>query len=287
MQPADFEAYLARIGLPGSGALTPTHAGISGVLRAHMETIPFENIDVLLGRRVRVDVEGVVAKLVEARRGGYCFEHATLLQAALEHVGIRSVAHAARVVMFLPRAEAPRTHMFLTVETSEGRFVLDPGFGLLAPRVPVPLVDGRAVRCGAEEHVMVRDGAGWVLRARRNGGGQSSSKHDDGDGMVDCWISTLERELPIDIEVANHYTSTHPASAFRNRLMLRALLPDGRISAMNRDVTTVRGDRTETTLLADRAALRALLAQHFGFDLPEIDDLRVPSEPSWAGGEGD
>ncbi|HEY6461779.1 MAG TPA: arylamine N-acetyltransferase, partial [Polyangiaceae bacterium] len=242
----DLAAYLRRIGWDGGTA--PTYETMAGVLAAHMAAIPFENLDVLLGRPVRVDLEGVEAKLVGARRGGYCFEHATLLEAALRAMGFAPVAHTARVTMVVPREQAPRTHMFLTVELPEGRFVLDPGFGALAPRVPVP-VGGEVVRFGAEQHALVKDGAAWVLRIERG----------DGSKAVDGWVATLERDYPVDFEMGNHYTSTHPRSGFKQRLMLRALLPDGRVSVMNRDVTVARGGRTETRKLADRGELRALL----------------------------
>jgi N-hydroxyarylamine O-acetyltransferase len=50
---------------------------------------------------------------------------------------------------------------------------------------------------------------------------------------------------------------------------------------MNRDLTIWRGDEPSLTQLADRAALRRLLVEHFGFDLPEVEHLRVPSIPEW------
>ncbi|HEY6895457.1 MAG TPA: arylamine N-acetyltransferase, partial [Rhodanobacteraceae bacterium] len=67
----DLEAYLARI--QWNGARTPTLATLRALLQAHMRAIPFENLDVLLGRPVRLDLDGVQSKLVLARRGGYCF----------------------------------------------------------------------------------------------------------------------------------------------------------------------------------------------------------------------
>jgi N-hydroxyarylamine O-acetyltransferase len=76
--------------------------------------------------------------------------------------------------------------------------------------------------------------------------------------------------------------STAAASPFVNRLMLRALTRDGRTSVMNRDVTIVRGGQTEKYQLADRRALRALLGQHFGFDLPDVETLKVPMVPEWS-----
>ena len=265
--PIDLDAYLERI--RWGGGTSPTLETVAGLLRAHMRHIPFENLDVLLGRGVRLDLASVQDKLVRARRGGYCFEHGTLFAAALEELGFKPVRHTARVVTLVPRTEAPRTHMILTLTVAERTFVLDPGFGVLAPRVPVPLEEGVEVRVDREKHWMARDGNLWVLRTRVD------------DKVVDCWVSPFDRDNLIDFELGNHYTSTHPASVFANRIMMRALTDDGRIGVMNRDVTIRRKGERESIKLADRKALRALLAQHFGFDLPEVEQLRVPSIPDW------
>jgi N-hydroxyarylamine O-acetyltransferase len=263
----DLDAYLERIGW--GGEVRPTLDVLSGLMAAHVDSIPFENLDVLLGRRVRLDLDGIQAKLVRARRGGYCFEHATLFAAALEAFGFHPVRHTARVVLFVPRAASTRTHMFLTVALAEGRFVVDPGFGALVPRAPLPLVDDAARPDGAG-HWLAREGPFWALRTIRDG------------EAVDAWLSTLEVENPSDFEVANHYTATHPASPFVNRLTMRAFTPDGRVTVMNREATIWHGDSPRTTPLADRAALRALLVDRFGFDLPEVERLRVPAIPEWA-----
>ncbi|MBP8298048.1 MAG: arylamine N-acetyltransferase [Burkholderiales bacterium] len=263
----DLDAYFERI--RWGGGTRPDYDTLAGILLAHMARIPFENLDVLLGRGIRLDPEGVQRKLVGARRGGYCFEHATLLAAVLEQLGFAPVRHTARVVNVLPRTESPRTHMFLTVPLAAGTFVLDPGFGALAPRVPVPLQDGVAARIGAETNWMARDGNHWIMRARV------------ADQDVDCWVSTLEREHAVDFELGNHYTATHPASPFLHRIMLRALTDDGRVAVMNRDVTIRRAGVAQALRLADRAALQALLLEHFGIDLPEVARLRVPAIPEW------
>jgi N-hydroxyarylamine O-acetyltransferase len=263
----DLDAYLKRI--EWGGSVRQDLATLGALLRAHMMSIPFENLDVLLGRRIRLDLEGLQDKLVRACRGGYCFEHATLFAAALEALGFRPVRHIARVILFAPRSAAGRTHMFLTVPVAEGRYVLDPGFGSLASRVPVPLVEGERAQIGEERHWMARDGADWVLFAQV------------GAAPVAAWVSTLQEENPVDFEMGSHYTSTHPASSFVQRIMLRALTETGRVTVMNRDVTVWHGAAPQQTQLADRAALRALLVDHFGFDLPEAEQLRVPSIPGW------
>ena len=144
-----------------------------------------------------------------------------------------------------PRTAAARTHMILTVPVGGVRYVVDPGFGGLAPRVPLPLV---AVDSPSPDamHCMARYEGHWVLRARKD------------DAIVDCWATTLDADNPIDFEVGNHYTATHPASPFVNRLTLRAFTHDGQVSVMNRDVSIVANGTTRSERLADRAALRAV-----------------------------
>jgi N-hydroxyarylamine O-acetyltransferase len=88
-------------------------------------------------------------------------------------------------------------------------------------------------------------------------------------------------ENPVDFEVANHFTATSPMSHFRQRIMMRILTPDGRITVHNRDVTIWKGGESQALQLSDRSALRALLAEHFGFDLPEVENLQVPTVPGW------
>src|SRR5688500_6459235 len=111
------DAYFARIG--HAGPRDATAATLDAVHRAHATAVPFENLDVFLGRPIRIDLESVQAKLVGARRGGYCFEQNTLFAAALAHLGFAVTCLAARVRLGSARL-LPRTHMILKVQ-AEGR----------------------------------------------------------------------------------------------------------------------------------------------------------------------
>ena len=75
----------------------------------HATHIPFENFDVLLGRPIRLDPEGLQAKLVGAGRGGYCFEHNTLFAAVLERLGYEVTLLAARVRLGATEVRARHT----------------------------------------------------------------------------------------------------------------------------------------------------------------------------------
>ncbi len=263
----DLNAYFHRI--HWSGARDPTFETLAGLIEAHTAHVPFENLDVLLGRTVRLDLEGLQDKIVRSRRGGYCFEHATLLAAVLEALGFQVARHAARVVLFGPLADAKRDHMFMIVTIEGAAYVVDPGFGPFAPRFPVPLVDRTA---GGTTHWMRREGEFWTLHVTR-----------EDRQPVAGWSSTLEVEGPKDFEVFNHYVATHPKSPFVNWIFLSAVTPDGRVNVMNRNVTLLRGtDAPIATELADRGALRGLLAKQFGFDLPEVERLSVPAIPEWS-----
>ncbi|HEY0817857.1 MAG TPA: arylamine N-acetyltransferase, partial [Rhizobacter sp.] len=129
----DLDAYLHRLAYTG-----PRHASLA-VLRElcarHPARIPYENIDPLLGTPPSLEPAAVHAKLVDAGRGGYCFEQNLLLQRALQSLGFEVSALAARVVwMRPPEAPArPRSHMLLKVSVPDGAqardYIADAGFG--------------------------------------------------------------------------------------------------------------------------------------------------------------
>lgn len=264
----DLDAYFARIGY--SGPREPTLSTLRQILKSHMSRIPFENLDVLLGRGVSLDLESLQKKLIEARRGGYCFEHSSLLSAVLERLGFVVTRRAARVVLFSPRTEVPRTHMFMTVALPEGDFVVDPGFGGFGSSSPVPLETGATPSGSERTHWMASDGNYTVLKLRRGG------------DVVDGWVTNLgEDNHPIDFEVGNYFTAMHPESVFRKIVMMSIVTPTGRVSVMNRDVTVHDGAEVTPTQLEDRRAFRKLLVEHYGFDFPEVDTLRIPAIPEW------
>src|SRR4051812_18295608 len=96
----DIDAYLRRIGYEGGCA--PTLDTLRAVILRHTESIPFENLDPLLGRPVDLDAPALERKLVSEGRGGYCFEHNVLLRHVLEGLGFPVVGLSARVVWNAP-----------------------------------------------------------------------------------------------------------------------------------------------------------------------------------------
>jgi N-hydroxyarylamine O-acetyltransferase len=102
----DLDAYLRRVGHVGDTA--PTAQTLAALHRAHLAAIPFENLDVVLGRGIAVDVDSVQAKLVERRRGGYCYEHGVLFAAVSSGSATRSSGWSPASAVRSSSARAPR-----------------------------------------------------------------------------------------------------------------------------------------------------------------------------------
>ena len=256
----ELPAYLERIGLSGAPSLHQMH-------RAHVTRILFENLDPLVGIPVSLAPDALARKLVDAGRGGYCFEHNLLFKEALEASGARVEPMLARVRNGRPAASVgPLTHLLLRVQWGGAAWHADVGFGQGTLIEPIPFGPGgpyeqlgwryRVVR---EEHLLVM---------------QTESE----DGWRDVYAFAPEPVPPIDIEVNNWFTCTHPESRFVTRLLVTEHGQDGTRTTlsdfggeMTLSVETPTGDRIPPTPVA-REDVPALLEQRFGLREPEPED---------------
>src|SRR5215472_2819420 len=140
--PLDLHTYAARVGYTGD--FTSSLATLRALHLAHATHIPFENLDILLGRPIRLDLESLCGKMIDGRRGGYCFEQNALFAAVLEAAGFRVRRLAARVRSGASGVR-PRLHMLLGVEAEGGLWLADVGFGADGLLHPLPLRPGEAV----------------------------------------------------------------------------------------------------------------------------------------------
>lgn len=251
----DLDAYIARIGY--AGELDPTIETLTGLHRAHVLSIPFENLDILLGQPIRLDLQSLQSKLVHGRRGGYCFEQNALFAAVLEHLGFDVTRLAARVRMGDDRS-TPRTHMILAVDIDGARWLADVGFGGDTLLDPISFDDGDHVAQGSWWFELVaEDGATRILRGLRS------------DGWLDLYAFTEEPQLPVDFEVANHYTSTWPRSPFVTKVVVQRSGVDERWMMIEDELRVERPDGTERWTVASDAERLAILVERFDLVFPE------------------
>ena len=258
----DLDAYLVRIALPARPTLDP--AGLARLQRAHRLAIPFENLDVALGRGIAIDGASVFAKLVTARRGGYCFEHNRLLLDALAAVGFAARPLLARV--WLGASETPPlTHALALVEVDGEEWIADAGFGGgYAP--PLPLVEGaEAIAPDGARFRLERDGEGWMLL--REGDPATTDGRGGGAGFQRQFGFTTARVAPADLALSNHWTSTAPGTRFTSHAIASIPLPHGFATLIDRQYRRSAAGREQAGEITDPRVYRMRLSLMFGIDL--------------------
>jgi N-hydroxyarylamine O-acetyltransferase len=249
----DLDSYLARIG--HAGPLKTDEATLIALHEAHVGTIPFENLDVLLRQPIRLDLPSVQAKLVHGRRGGYCFEHGPLFVAVLERLGFPVTTLAARVRMG-SAVLMPRSHMLMKVEIGGRAWLADVGFGGQGLLGPMPMEAGATAAGPGVRYRLVAEDGQLVLQG------------DFGKGWIDFYAFTQERQYPIDYEVSNHFTATHPSSRFLQTLTAQLTRRHERLILKNRTLEIWRPQGEQRIEAADEAELLTVLKDYFGLDFP-------------------
>jgi len=260
--------YFRRIGY--RGGYRADLALLSALTQAHTSSIPFENLDVLLGQPISLEPEALFQKLVVERRGGYCFEQNGLFLEVLRELGFQVSPLSARVRLQRPRDfTPPRTHVFLRVELDGESWLTDVGVGALSLTSPLRLVTEQEQATQHEPRRILREDGRLFHQVRF------------GAEWQDVCEFTLEEMPPIDREVANWFTSAHPKSHFRNRLVVARAAPEGqRLSILNDQFTHRERHGTATTRhIASAEELLDVLLKQFGLSFPPGTRFGGAAEP--------
>ena len=263
----DLDAYLARIGLPARVTLDAD--GLVRLQLAHRLAIPFENLDVRLGRRIAIDGGAVFAKLVTARRGGFCFEHNRLFLDALAALGFVARPLLARV--WLGAAAVPPHAHTLSLVTIDGvDWIADPGFGgSYAP--PMPLSEGAAVAAadGARFTLERGDEFGWMLT--RDGDPATTDGRGTGDTVQRQYSFTTAPVWDADLAMGAHWASTLPGKRLFDQTIVSIVLPHGFASLTGRSYRRKAGATLSEAEITDPRVYRMRLSMMFGIDLSADD----------------
>lgn len=260
----DLEAYFGRIGYDGPRA--PTLDVLRALHALHPAAIPYEGTDVLLGKPVDITPAAIIEKLVRRRRGGYCFEQNGLFRWALIELGFKVEAYLGRVLWFLqPGDPLPlRTHMSLKVTIDGEAWLADVGFGGAVMSAPLRMAE-------------------FSPQTTHNGTFRLTPV--DGDLKLEIqspnrWIPmvliTPTPQLDVDFLAPNWFTSTHPRSLFRNRLVACRATAEARYQLLGNRMTIRRTNGTWTQEELDRAGLETTLSEVFFIEM--TDELRAAVE---------
>ena len=249
------------------------------LLTAHVRAICFENLDVIAARAageergIPTDLDTLTAKLLEAGRGGYCHEHATLIRAVLRELGLSAHPILARVHLGGGRtAPGGLTHQATIVDLGDRRFLVDPGFGGGTPQVALALdADSQPRTTEHGEHRLVpadtvlqpamRAEAEWALQSRARADQEFRTAYAFAD----------EPRVQADLEVANWFTATKPGARFTGAPVVAKTLDNGgRVTLEGRNLRSLRpGGEPERheRRVNDATDFAAVLRGEFGLDL--------------------
>lgn len=248
----DTAAYLKRIDYKGNLELTPD---VLGALHyTHLLSVPFENLDIHLGREIFLDESRLFDKIVTERRGGFCYELNGSFAVLLNNLGFEVDLLSAKV--FKNGGYSPEfDHLILRVRL-EDDWLVDIGFGDSFLK-PLRLLDGEQQVQRGVAYRLARDASGWELL----------SKGNQGDWERSYQFSLQPRQLS-DFEGMCRYHQTSPESQFTQKQLCTRATPAGRITISDRRlIVTENGIRTEE-ILEDEKAYLAALDYYFAIRLP-------------------
>ncbi len=248
----DVPSYLARINYSGSTA--PTIETLRAVHRAHLLTVPFENLDIELARKIVLEEDVIVRKVVELRRGGFCYELNGAFAALLRALGYRVTLLSARV----PReggGEGPEfDHLTLRIDLDQP-WLADVGFGEL-------FLEPLRMQAGLEQ----QDPAGVFRLVQLGERFQLEKAVAEGEWKRQYSFGLRPRRLE-EFAGMCHYHQTSPESHFTQNRICTCARPDGRITLSGMKLILTRNGHREERVLGSEEDWADILAEQFGIHL--------------------
>ena len=258
----DLRAYLGRIGIDYR-PLRPDFATLQDLALRHPCAIPFENLNPLLRRPVRLDIASIQDKIVRDGRGGWCFEHNLLLGTALAALGYDVIGLSARVVWNVPEGVIRgRSHMVLRVTLDGSAYIVDVGFGGSTPTAPLKLVEGLEQTTPHEPFRLMPVSHGFLLEAKLEGTWKGLYSFDQ------------QPQVLADYEIPNWYLCNYPESHFLDRIVAARVDRDCRYALRNADFAIhFPNGRTERRVLAGAGEIKQVLTETFLINLPDWPEV--------------
>ncbi len=248
----DVSAYLTRIHY--DGPLLPTLETLQGLQRAHLLSVPFENLSIHAHEPILLQNNALFDKIVLRRRGGFCYELNGLFAALLRQLGFQVAMLSAGVAKGENGFGPDFDHMSLMVELKD-RWLVDVGFGD-SFRQPLWIDSRNAQEQGECSYQFMEEEQYLVL-----------SESSRGSAWKAQYRFTLRPYELADYAGMCQYHQTSTESSFTQRRICTLARPDGRVTLSDlRLIETADGQRRER-VMRDEEEYKEILAQEFGLDM--------------------
>lgn len=258
-------AYLQRLQLTDLPA--DPLARLQVLHNAHLQTIPFENLDITFGMPLSLETNALLDKLLHRQRGGFCYELNLAFALLLQTLGYRVEFLSARVFRGQPaQPGAEFDHLLLRVWIDEVPYLADVGFGECF-RDPICLQPDR--QQPSDPHwqckplTEARDN--WQLLHQRPDGWHPIYQFSQTSWQLSAFLGML------------HYHQTSFDSVFRQKTLVSRATSDGRITLADRMLIHTTDQGRTLKAVRDPGRYRELLVEHFGIALP----AHYPVEAWW------
>lgn len=244
--------YLARIGY--SGPTEPTAENLRALHRAHLLAVPFENLDISLGRKIIADESAILTKVIDLRRGGFCYELNGAFAALLRALGFQVTLLSARVARESGGEGPEFDHLTLRVDLEEA-WLADVGFGDSFLE-PLRLEPGIEQADPAGRFRLIEDGSRWYMQK-----GETS-----GSWNAQYSFSLQPRRLEEFVAMC-HFHQTSSESSFTQKRICSRATAEGRITVSEMKLIVTSNGQREERILNSPEEWSSTLREQFGITL--------------------
>lgn len=250
------EQYLKKIGIEEK---PKSIADINTLIKKHLQALHFCNIAVLLGEEISLDLDDILKKMLDERKGGYCFEHNKLIYEALKYFGFEVRALFARVLNN-QNIEVPKTHRFTLLTYNGERYIIDAGFSFMSPSSAIKFGSTPTKTIFERDYIVKEiDANNFELAMVRS------------DGLFTLYSFDLTKCNERDFEMGHFYSSKHKDANFVNNLVLSKITDAQIFSLKNNSYHQITKEKKDERIITTQEELRAVLRDDFDYNISDED----------------
>jgi arylamine N-acetyltransferase len=258
------QAYLKRMNYDGPTDVS--YETLKALQLAHLQNVPYENLDILAGKPISLSMESLYDKVVARRRGGYCFELNGIFGWLLKELGFEVIEYLGRWLKGEPIEVPVRRHRVLIVNIDGKSYVADVGLGHFGSKWPLLFEEGLEQEQDDEKYRIVsHDKMGWIVQS-----------FEDGQ-WGNVFSFSIDLVQPIDFLQPSWYCTTHPDSIFLHNTMVYRRTPEGRNTIADiidpvtgekvKQIRIFKGNTVETVVPSTEKEFLDALKEYFGIEL--------------------